>query len=344
MIIGALTAAWAEQPLKEVLEFFEENGLKAVEIGTGNYPPNNHCDPVALNADNAALDDFIKEIKIRNLKLSALSCHGNPLHPDPAIAEAHHNVFVNTVELADKIQQRTGWQVAVNGFSGLPGGAPGDKTPNWVVAPWPEDHLAALEYQWGLAIEYWKEQNELLEKHNVNMCFEMHPNFLVYNPSTLLRLREACGPRMCANFDPSHLFWQGINPSAAIIKLERDDPFGFWGVVKNREVKTNPLVVQHVHAKDSCVNPLVANADGVLDTKHYADELNRAWIFRTVGYGHDAGVWTDIISTLAAIRYNGAVSIEHEDSLMSNNEGFLRAVTFLDGVTIEEVATEITWA
>ncbi|MGQ9733016.1 MAG: sugar phosphate isomerase/epimerase family protein [Candidatus Zipacnadales bacterium] len=323
MKIGALTAAWAGKPLEEVLDFFAANGLQAVEIGTGNFPPDAHCNPFKLNEDAAARKAFMKAITSRNMVLSALSCHGNPLHPNAKIAKQHHDVFVATVELARKLGIHE-----VNGFSGLPGGAKGDKVPNWVTAPWPEDHLAALEYQWNeVAIPYWKEQNAFLEKNKVNMCFEMHPNFLVYNPETLIKLRKACGKRICANFDPSHLFWQGIDPTAAI-----------------RWLSEHGDIIKHVHAKDSLVYQWNAKVNGVLDTKHYGDEIHRSWIFRTVGYGHDASVWKDIVSTLRMVGYDGTLSIEHEDSLMSNDEGFLKAVALLKEAVIFQAPTAMTWA
>jgi sugar phosphate isomerase/epimerase len=322
MKIGALSAAWAGQPLEEVLDFFAGAGLQAIEIGTGNFPPDSHCNPFKLNADAAARKAFMKAIESRGMILSALSCHGNPLHPNAKYAKSNHEVFVATVQLAKKLGISE-----VNGFSGLPAGAKGDKVPNWVVAPWPDDHLKALEYQWEVAIAYWKEQNRFLEKHKVNMCFEMHPNFLVYNPETLIKLRKACGERMCANFDPSHLFWQGIDPSAAIRWLSRHGD-----------------VIKHMHAKDSLVYEWNSKVNGVLDTKHYGDEINRAWIFRTVGYGHDAGVWKDMVSTLRMVGYDGTLSIEHEDSLMSNEEGFLKAIALLKEAVIFQAPTAMSWA
>jgi len=322
MKIGALTAAWAADPLEKVLDFFAENGLQAVEIGTGNFPPNSHCDPDKLLADPKAAKRFKDAVESRGMVISALSCHGNPLHPNAKTAKKHHAVFVSTVQLAKKIGV-----TEINGFSGLPAGAPGDKTPNWVVAPWPDEHLAALEYQWRVAVEYWKEQNKLLDKHGVNMCFEMHPNFLVYNPETLIKLRQVCGKRMCCNFDPSHLFWQGIDVPSAI-----------------RWLSEHGEVIKHVHAKDSLVYTWNSKVNGVLDTKHYGDEMKRAWIFRTVGYGHDDAVWKDIISTLRMVGYDGALSIEHEDSLMSNDEGFLKALAFLKEATIFQARSAMTWA
>ncbi len=326
MKIGALTAPKANLPLEEALEFFAEAGVDAVEIGTGNYPPDSHCNPAEFNASKRKRDAFVKAIQSRGLELSALSCHGNPLHPNKRIAEQHHQVWRETAKLASKLGVE-----CVNNFSGLPGGSPQDKTPNWVVAPWPEDHLEALEYQWNeVAIPYWKQEAAYAARMGVYICFEMHPNFLVYNPETLIKLRESVGKngdRICANFDPSHLFWQGIDVVSAI-----------------RWLQAQGDVIKHFHAKDSLVYPWVARVHGVLDTKHYSDEPNRAWIFRTVGYGHDAGVWKDIVSTLRMCGYDFVLSIEHEDSLMTADEGFLKAVQFLQEVVITEAPGEMTWA
>lgn len=327
MKIGSLSAAWSAQPLEEVLDFFAGAGLQAIEIGTGGYPGNAHCDPVKLNKSAQARKAFVDAIESRGLVLSALSVHGNPLHPDPEVAQEHHKAFRETVKLAASIGVK-----CVNGFSGLPGGAPGDKVPNWVVAPWPEDHLKALEYQWDVAAKYWKAEAKVLEKADVCFCIEMHPNFLVYNPETLVKLREAAGSdRICANFDPSHLFWQGIEPSDAIR----------WLSEKSRGARS---FFQHVHAKDSLVYQWNAKVNGVLDTKHYGDEINRGWIFRTVGYGHDYTCWKDMISTLRMVGYDGVLSIEHEDSLMSSNEGFLKAIAFLKDCLIFEAPGAMSWA
>lgn len=326
MKVGAFTVAKGGLPLEEALDWFCAAGVEAVEIGTGAYPGNAHCDPVKLNGDAKARKAFLGAITSRGLVLSALSCHGNPLHPNKKIAQEHHNVWRETVKLAKSL----GIECVVT-FSGLPGGTPSDKTPNWVVAPWPEDHLAALEYQWNqVALPYWKEEAAFAARNGVFACFEMHPNFLVYNPETLIKLREGVGKhgdRICANFDPSHLFWQGCTPADSI-----------------RWLQSKGDVVKHFHAKDSLVYEWVARVNGVLDTKHYGDEIHRAWIFRTCGYGHSVEWWNDFISTLRLVGYDGAISIEHEDSLMSPAEGLRKAVEFFKRVLIFEKPGAMTWA
>ena len=179
----------------------------------------------------------------------------------------------NAVLLAEKLGVET-----VVTFSGCPGGCPEDKTPNWVTCPWPDDYTHILEYQWNeVLIPYWKKESEFCRAHNVQrMAFEMHPGFCVYNPETMMRIRKACGDNIGANFDPSHLFWQGIDPVAAIRYLG-DAIFYF-------------------HAKDTKIDEINTGINGVLDTKPYADEIHRSWIFRSVGYGHDHQTWKDMMS------------------------------------------------
>jgi len=167
------------------------------------------------------------------LEISALSCHGNPLHPNSDIANRHRQDFRDTVRVAEKIGVRR-----VITFSGCPGDSEGSQYPNWVTCPWPPDFLRILEWQWNeKVIPYWQEEVRFCRDHGVDMIsLEMHPGFVVYNPETLLRLREATGPEIGANFDPSHLFWQGIDPLAAIRQL-------------------GPAIF-HVHAKDTIIGAI----------------------------------------------------------------------------------------
>ena len=323
MKIGVLTVLLSGLERDKALDYLKSVGVDAVEIGCGGYPGDAHCDAPALLADDRKLEAFKDAIDSRGLELSGLSMHGNPLHPDREIAEAHARDERNAVLLAEKLGLDT-----VITFSGCPGDHEGAKYPNWVTCAWPPDYPEILEWQWTeKVIPYWRESVAFARDHGVSkIALEMHPGFVVYNPETLLRLRDAVGPEIGANFDPSHLFWQGIDVPEAILEL------GGAGAL------------HHFHAKDSRVEPGVARRYGVLDTKPYTDELRRAWIFRTVGYGHDETVWKEIASALRLVGYDGVLSIEHEDSLMSANEGLEKAVRFLREVVIQEPAGHAYWA
>ena len=208
-----------------------------------------------------------------------------------------------------------------------PGDHAGAQHPNWVTCAWPDDFSEVLEWQWTeKVLPYWTEQAGFADEQGVDIAFEMHPGFCVYNPETLLRLRGAAGPRIGANFDPSHFFWQGIDPMEAIATL---------GAEK---------AIFHFHAKDTYLDPRNVRVNGVLDTKSYADLGGRAWSFRTVGYGHGEDVWRAQFSTLRTVGYDYVVSIEHEDALMSIDEGLFKAVEFLKPLMIKDKPADMWWA
>ena len=323
MKLGVFTVPLGGLSLDEACAFLASHGVQMVESGCGGCPGNAHCDAEALLKDDGKCREFLNTIHNHGLQISALSAHGNMIHPDPAVAAAYEKDFTNAILLAEKL----GVSV-VNTFSGCPGGSPEDKTPNWVTCPWPEDFSQILEYQWNdVLIPYWKEKVAFAKAHGVHkIALELHPGFCVYNTKTLLKLREAVGPEIGANFDPSHLIWQGIEPCAAIRELGKAG------------------AIFHFHAKDTKIDPINCAVNGVLDTDHYSMEMERSWIFRTVGYGHGAEYWKDIISELRLVGYDYAISIEHEDSLMSGKEGLLKAVEFLKDVLIYEDRGEMFWA
>ena len=320
MKLGVFSVLFGRKPFEETLDYLVDLGLEAIEIGTGAYPGNAHCDPRALLGSAKRLAGFREAIQRRGLTISALSCHGNPLHPDRRVARDHHDTFLRTVELARQLGVQT-----VITFSGCPAGDPRGTQPNWIVAPWPPEFARALEWQWKTHVKpYWKETARACRAAGVRVAIEMHPNFVVYNPETMLRLRDLAPKVIGCNFDPSHMFWQGIDPVIAIRALG-DSIF-------------------HVHAKDCRIDKANTMLNGVLDAKKYTDELHRAWIFRTVGFGNDLLVWKDIISTLRFAGYDHVISIEHEDSVMSPQEGLKKAIAFLRQLLIAEPAGEAYWA
>jgi sugar phosphate isomerase/epimerase len=318
MKVGVFTPLLSQLPLADVLKKLKAHDIATVELGTGNYPGDAHC-KLEMLTDRAALDTFRQTLADHGFSISALSCHGNALHPDRDRANHDQDVSRKTILLAEKLEV----PVVVD-FSGCPGDSAEAKHPNWVTCPWPPDYLEVLKWQWDKVVEpYWIKQAKFAADHGVKIAIEMHPGFVVYSPETMLRLRALAGPSVGCNYDPSHMFWQGIDPIAAI-RLLQDAIF-------------------HVHAKDTQIYERNLPLTGVLDTKPYTDERNRAWIFRTCGYGHGEEWWREFVSTLRMFGYDSVLSIEHEDSLLSAEEGLSRAAAFLNQIVPREQPSAAWW-
>jgi sugar phosphate isomerase/epimerase len=321
--IGVFTVLFQELPFEAMLDRVVAQGLEAVELGTGGYPGNAHCNPDALLDDASARTSFLAAIRSRGLEISALSCHGNPLHPDAAVAARSHETWRKTARLAVELEVPV-----VNLFSGCPGDGPTSGAPNWVTCAWPPEYLETLEWQWNeRAVPYWTEEARFARETGLSrVAFELHPGFLVYNPETLLRLRSACGSELGANLDPSHLVWQGIDPLEAVRELAAAD------------------ALFHVHAKDTFLDCHNIRRNGVLDAKPYDRFAERSWSFRTVGYGHGEQFWRDFVSMLRTVGYDHVLSIEHEDGLASVDEGLGKAVELLRRVVFTDSPAEMWWA
>jgi sugar phosphate isomerase/epimerase len=319
MRVGVFTPLLSQFPLDAVLRKLKSLNIDTVELGTGNYPGNAHC-KLSMLSNECELTEFKKVLADNGASISALSCHGNPLHPDEERAKRDRETSRQTVLLAEKL----GVPVVAD-FSGCPGDSPNAKAPNWVTCPWPPDYLEVLDWQWNEVVApYWREHGKFAADHGVKIAIEMHPGFVVYSPETMLRLRSIAGPSVGCNLDPSHLFWQNIDPIAAVRVLGG--------------------VIFHVHAKDTQIYERNLPLTGVLDTKKYTDERNRAWIFRTCGYGHGEQWWREFVSTLRMFGYDYVLSIEHEDSLLSAEEGLRKAATFLNGIVVRDQAAAAWWA
>ncbi|WP_409288126.1 sugar phosphate isomerase/epimerase family protein [Peribacillus sp. SCS-37] len=322
MKLGVFTVLFAQKSFEEMLDRVKEAGLDAVEIGTGNYPGNDHCPLDELLESEEKRLAYKKAVDDRGLIISAFSCHGNPLSPDKEFAKASHDTFVKTVQLAELLEVPV-----VNCFSGIPGDHEGAKYPNWPVAPWPNEFGDVLRWQWEeKLVPYWKEWGTYAEQKGVKVGLELHGGFLVHTPYTLLKLRELTSPAIGANLDPSHLWWQGIDPVAAIKILGKEN------------------AIHHFHAKDTYIDQENVNMYGLTDMQSYGNIQTRAWSFRSVGCGHSVQEWSDMMSALRTFGYDYVVSIEHEDPLMSIEEGFTRAVQNLQSVLIKEKPVSMWWA
>ena len=320
MRIGVFSVIFQDLSFEQALDRILSYGATAVEVGTGGYPGSHHCPLDDLLASDGKRKDYLKAVESRGMILSAFSCHSNPISPNPVEARSADDLIHKTILLAEKC----GVQV-INVMSGLPAGAAGDATPNWVTCPWPPHFLEILDYQWNqVAIPYWRKVSQFAQDHHVKIGVEMHPGMLIYNVETMLRMREACGPAMGANFDPSHLFWNGVDPVAAIRKLGD--------------------AIHHVHGKDCYVDPFNTAVNGCNDHKNYSQIPARSWTFRTIGYGHDLKVWKDMVSALRMVGYDYVISLEHEDGMMSFEEGVGKGLAALREVVTVDSPGEMFWA
>jgi sugar phosphate isomerase/epimerase len=321
MKLGVMAGSLSSLGWDRALEFCRTLGLDAIELPTGGYARSPLIDAAAALGDAALRRKIKDDVARHGLVLSALSCHGNPVHPDPAIAAAHERDQDVAVRLAPKL----GVDVVCT-FGGCPGGAPGDRTPNWVTCPWPTEYSRIVEYQWNEVLApYWGRKAKEARDEGVKLALEAHPGFAVYNPETVLKLRGLAGDNVGANLDPSHFFWQGIDP------------------VEAARVLGDAGAIFHVHAKDTGIDPRNAAVNGTLDVKSYGDLSRRSWVFRTCGYGHGDEFWKPFVSMLRCKGYDGVLSIEHEDSYMSLPEGLRKAAAYLQGVLIREPTGQAWW-
>ncbi|WP_062046918.1 sugar phosphate isomerase/epimerase [Bacillus sp. JCM 19034] len=321
MKLGVFSVLFSNLSFEEMLDYVKDAGLDAVEIGTGGYPGNAHCPLDELLESEEKRKEYMEKIESRGLTISAFSCHGNPISPNKEFAKECQETFKKTVRLAKLLSVPV-----VNTFSGAAGDHEGAKYPNWPVAPWPNEYGDVLKWQWEeKLIPYWKEAGAFAKEHGIKVGLELHGGFLVHTPYTMLKLREETCDAIGANLDPSHLWWQGIDPVAAIKILGKAG------------------AIHHFHAKDTFIDQDNVNMYGLTDMQPYGEIQTRSWNFRSVGLGHSSQEWTNIMSALRTYGYDYVVSIEHEDPLMSIDEGFKCAVDNLQKVLLREQPADMWW-
>ena len=304
MKIGLLTDSLADLAFDAMLEAAAGLKIECLEFACGNWSTAPHIALVELLESDRSRRNFLAAISDHGMSISALNCSGNPLYPGVE-GERQREITLKTFRLArllgvDRIVM----------MSGLPGG-PGDANPNWITTTWPPECTMILDHQWNeKLIPYWRNLANVAHEQGVRqICLELHGCQLVYNPFTLNRLREAIGPVIGANYDPSHPLWMGADPSAAVRSLGS--------------------AIYYVHAKDCRIEPIPTGIDGVLDTRPSSDVAQRSWNYATLGYGHGETWWRQFCAALRMVGYDGVLSIEHEDSLLPPLEGVQKSVDLL---------------
>ena len=304
----AIKTCTLDMPYTEMLDFCAAQGVRAVEIGTGNWSAAPHADLDALVSSETARTRWHDEMRRRGIALCALNCSGNPL-----AYQKDWDVTKKTFRLAEQL----GVEKIVM-MSGLPAGCPGDKTPVWITTSWPPETQDILAYQWNdVAIPAWKRLAAMAEDCGIKrIALENHGMQLVYNPETLLRLREAVGPIIGMNLDPSHLFWMGGDPiEAARVLGERG-------------------AIYHLHGKDSRPERRMSGPNGMLDTKAIDQFRGRAWNYVSVGAGHGVQWWQEFFSVVRMWGYDGDVALEMEDLTLPMLDGHLASLSTLKAAMV----------
>ncbi|WP_138315926.1 sugar phosphate isomerase/epimerase family protein [Rhodoluna limnophila] len=332
MKFGLYNAILHDRSLPEAIKVIGDLGLTTIELNTGGFLPAVHVPTMDdILVSDAARDDFLAIFEGTGVEIGGLNCNGNPLHPNTVIGDKHGEDVKRSIRLAGRLGQ-----TRVVTMSGLPGGEPGAKFPNWQVNAWNSAMLDVLDYQWGVASAYWSEVDKLAVDNGVKVALELHPQNLVFNPSSMRELVKRAGTtNIGVELDASHLFWQQMDPIAVVKDL-------------------GSLVV-HAAAKDVRVNPHAA-IEGVLDnsfrrlspdenrTNLGGDEWvnewpkNSAWDFVALGRGHDTAYWAEFIKALHDVDPNMVLNIEHEDVSLGRIEGIeVAAKVLLDAAKIAGV-------
>ena len=313
MKLCAVSESLGHLSYEDAVKASTDLGLKGLEIGMGNWCAAPHANLQSLLESKTERQKFLTVLDRNQIKLAALNCSGNQLHPTDG--ERQTKVVYDTVRVAEMLGVD-----AIVLMSGLPAGGPNDSRPNWVTCAWPLENGEILEWQWTeRLLPFWNKLAAFGKDHGIKkFCIEMHGHQLVYNVPTLLKLRRETGPIVGANLDPSHMFWMGADPLAAI------DALGD--------------AIHHVHAKDTSMNRAAESLTGRLETINHSNVKERAWNYITLGYGHGEQWWCEFCYRLRRNGYDGWLSIEHEDSILSRMEGIRKSVHLLNRASIEEPA------
>ena len=287
MRVGLFTDAFTHLSLSQTLAWCAEHGIDSVELGTGGYSPVPHADLEALRAGGSARRDLIAEIDDHGLTLGALNVSGNPLHPDRSLASRHDAALRSTLLLAAELGVRR-----VVAMSGCPGG-PGDGGwPVFAGGAWLPDMEGLWDWQWQERISpYWRELSRWARASapEVRICLELHPGTSIYNAESFRALREVTEDNVMVNLDPSHFWWQGMDPVKVIGELSG--------------------CIGWSHGKDTFIQAERMAVTGSLDFRWPREASAMPWYFCAVGAGHEH-----------------TISIEHEDPGLSPEDGVLASL------------------
>jgi len=297
-----------DRTLADIALWAAKTGLvQDLELGVGGYSPVPHCAPADLLGHPDAVRQLKTTVADNGLGISALNVSGNPLHPNPELARQHDTDLRNAIRLAAELGVDR-----VVAMSGCPGAGASDRiAPHFSAGGWLPDLDGIAEWQWRERVApYWTEIADFARREHPGLliCFELHPGTYVYNVETFRRVRQL-GSNLGVNLDPSHFFWQSMDPLVIIQSL--GDHIG------------------HVHGKDTTLNPQAIAMNGLLDNRWPNPPDQMPWNFATVGRGHDVEWWARFVALLVDRGFSGTISIEYEDPFVPAEQSVLESARLL---------------
>lgn len=312
MKIGMFTANYLDRDLETVFKMMTETGYEAAELPA--FYGNSHLDIEEVLRGNGAkkIKDLAKKY---NITISALSNH-----PEGQLVLGPHTkdtdaLFKGTplekIKFGMERMKKTAQAAAaldvpvVCGFIGC------EKFSRWFPWPYPEgwDEMA------GDFVERWGEILDVFQKEGVKFAHEPHPNEYVYNIETAVKSVELMGGRgeWGFNFDPANIILQGIDPVIFIQELSDR--------------------IYHVHAKDGEIVEHNVRRSGLQPTGKW-NRIDRGFRFRIPGWG--SVPWKRVLTELMLVGYDYVLSYEHEDVVMSREDGMEKTLSYLKPLLIKE--------
>jgi sugar phosphate isomerase/epimerase len=308
--LALVTEGMIHRSLDDLMDWLDAHvpEVRDLEIGTGGYSPLGHS-PLELSP--AQRREWHARLIGRGFLVAAFNVSGNPLHPDEAIAGRHASDLRRTIELAVELGVDR-----IVAMSGCPAAGPGASTaPHFAANAWLPDYAGVATWQWENRVRpYWEAINEVVAPRSASLriCLELHPGAHVFNVDTFLRLNTAA-PAVAVNLDPSHLFWQRMDPLKVIERLGTK--------------------IGYAHAKDVRYDTAELDLNGLLDSRWPGDPSHIPWDFAAVGHGaHDVSWWQAFTAALASETSASTLSIEHEDRLVSPEDGVRASAQLLAGL------------
>jgi sugar phosphate isomerase/epimerase len=300
---GLFTFQVSDIPFEQLLDEAKSCGIQAVELGVTGNTLTRGLEVERLLGDHDRRAQLVHQISSRGLSISAINAMCNPLHPDLETRNRNLTGLKSAIQLSAEL----GVNRVVTG-AGCPGESAQSRNPAWVM--YSEGSSEILRWQWDeVAKPVWKELGAYARDRGVRICIEVHPGTLAYNTDSFLRLRAIGGDAVGANFDPSHLLWQGMDPRVVAEALSG--------------------CIYHAHAKDTVMNQAAISRNGVIESREIDDWEARSWSFCAMGDGHDAVFWRSVVTKLRAAGYDDVWSIEHEDATLGSLEAIKRNAAFV---------------